>query len=153
MKRRSFLRKSAIAAAAGGIVTGCSSESTEASGGPSIITQQKKRWRLVSSFPRSLDTIFAAAEVFAQRVEALTDGNFSIRVYPAGEMVPYDQVLESVQKGTVEMGHTASYYFKGKNPALPFDCSVPFGLTSRQQTAWLLHGGGMEIMREVFADF
>ena len=153
MKRRSFLRKSGIAAAAGGLVAGCSSESTEASGGPSVITQQKVRWRLISSFPRSLDTIFGAAEVFAQRVHALTDGNFDIRVYPAGEIVPYDQVLESVQQGTVHMGHTASYYFKGKNPALPFDCSVPFGLTSRQQTAWLLHGGGLEIMRELFSDF
>lgn len=153
MERRNFLKKSALAVTAGSLVTGCSSESTGSSGAPSIITQPNLRWRLISSFPRSLDTIFGAAEVFSQRVQALTDGRFDIRVYPAGEIVPYDQVLESVQKGTVQMGHSASYYFKGKNPALPFDCSVPFGLTSRQQNAWMYHAGGLELMREMFSDF
>ncbi len=153
MERRNFLKKSALAVTAGSLVTGCSSESTNSSGAPAIITQPNLRWRLISSFPRSLDTIFGAAEVFSQRVQALTDGRFDIRVYPAGEIVPYDQVLESVQKGTVQMGHSASYYFKGKNPALPFDCSVPFGLTSRQQNAWMYHAGGLELMRELFSDF
>ena len=141
-----------MAAAAGGLAVGCTEASSEG-GAAAVHTQPKIRWRLISSFPRSLDTIFGAADVFAQRVLATTGGNFDIRVYPAGEIVPYDQVLESVQKGTVQMGHTASYYFKGKNPALPFDCSVPFGLTSRQQTAWMMHGGGLDIMRELFADF
>ncbi|MBX2821758.1 MAG: TRAP transporter substrate-binding protein [Rhodothermaceae bacterium] len=153
MKRRSFLRKSAIAASAGGLVVGCTSENNTGGEAAAVITNRQIRWRLISSFPRSLDTIYGAAEVFAQRVHAMTDGKFDIRVYPAGEIVPYDQVLESVQKGTVQMGHTASYYFKGKNPALPFDCTVPFGLTSRQQVAWLMHAGGMELMRELFADF
>ena len=111
------------------------------------------RWRLISSFPRSLDTIYGNAEVFAERVLALTDGRLDIRSYPANEIVPYDQVLESVQKGTVQMGHAPSYYFKGKNPALSFDCAVPFGLTARQYNAWVYHGGGLEILRGVFADF
>lgn len=153
MERRNFLKKSALAVTAGSLVTGCSSESTGSAGAPAIITQPNLRWRLISSFPRSLDTIYGAAEVFSQRVQALTDGRFDIRVYPAGEIVPYDQVLESVQKGTVQMGHSASYYFKGKNPALPFDCSVPFGLTARQQNAWMYHAGGLELMRELFSDF
>ncbi len=153
MKRRNFLQKSVITAALGGVAVGCNSRQTSTGDAPAVITQRNIRWRLISSFPRSLDTIFGAAEVFAQRVNALTEGRFDIRVYPAGEIVPYDQVLESVQKGTVQVGHAASYYFKGKNPALPFDCSVPFGLTSRQQTAWMLHGGGMELMREMFSDF
>ena len=154
MKRRNFIKKSALAATAGGLVAGCSNESaTGSTNAPAVITQPRLRWRLISSFPRSLDTIFGAAEVFAQRVLALTDGRFDIRVYPAGEIVPYDQVLESVQKGTVQIGHTGSYYFKGQNPALPFDCTVPFGLTARQQNAWMLHGGGLELMREMFSDF
>ncbi len=153
MERRNFLKKSALAAAAGSLVTGCNTESTGSNGAAAVITQPTIRWRLISSFPRSLDTIFGAAEVFAQRIHALTDGRFDIRVYPAGEIVPYDQVLESVQKGTVQIGHAASYYFKGKNPALSFDCTVPFGLTSRQQNAWMLHAGGMELMREMFSDF
>ena len=153
MERRKFLKKSAIAVSAGTVLAGCGKESTGGASGPAVITQPNLRWRLISSFPRSLDTIFGAAEVFSQRVHALTDGRFDIRVYPAGEIVPYDQVLESVQKGTVQMGHAASYYFKGKNPALPFDCSVPFGLTARQQNAWMFHAGGLELMREMFSDF
>ena len=153
MERRKFLKKTTLTAAASGLIVGCTSESSGENSAPAIVTNPNLRWRLISSFPRSLDTIFGAADVFAQRVLALTDGRFDIRVYPAGEIVPYDQVLESVQKGTVQMGHAASYYFKGKNPALPFDCSVPFGLTARQQSAWMHHGGGLELMREMFADF
>ena len=153
MERRNFLKKSAAAAVVGSVAAGCGSESGSRTGAAAVITQPNLRWRLISSFPRSLDTIFSAAEVFSQRVMALTDGRFDIRVYPAGEIVPYDQVLESVQKGTVQMGHSGSYYFKGKNPALPFDCTVPFGLTARQQSAWMHHGGGLELMREMFSDF
>ena len=114
MERRKFIKKSALAVTAGGLVAGCSSESTGSAGAPAIITQPNLRWRLISSFPRSLDTIYGAAEVFAQRVHALTDGRFDIRVYPAGEIVPYDQVLESVQKGTVQMGTRLAITSKGK---------------------------------------
>jgi len=96
---------------------------------------------------------FRHAGGLGQRVHAMSDGRFQIRVYPAGEMVPGLQVMDAVQQGTVQIGQTASYYFTGKNPALAFDCCVPFGLTSRQQTAWLLEGGGLELMRELFADF
>jgi TRAP-type mannitol/chloroaromatic compound transport system substrate-binding protein len=108
---------------------------------------------LASSFPRSLDTIFGAAEMFSKRLEALTEGRFNVRVHPAGEVVPGLQVLDAVQQGTVEVGHSASYYYVGKSPALAFDTAVPFGLDARQQGAWLQHGGGMELMRELFADF
>lgn len=108
---------------------------------------------LASSFPPSLDTIFGAGEKLSERVSQLTDGRFSIRVYPAGELVPGLQVLDSVQQGAVQMGHTAGYYYIGKNPALAFDTTLPFGLTARQQNAWLYHGGGLELMREVYADF
>jgi len=109
-------------------------------------------WRLVSSFPRSLDTIFGGAETLADTVEALSGGRFRIIPYPAGEIVPGLQVLDAVQAGTAQVGHTASYYYTGKNPAIAFDTAVPFGLTARQQNAWLYSEGG-ELMREVFADF
>ena len=120
---------------------------------PAVQTSPRVTWRLASSFPNSLDTIYGAAEVLAQRVEQLTEGRFRIRAYSAGELVPAFEVLGAVQKGTVQMGHAASYYFKGQHPALVFDCTVPFGLTARQQNAWLYHGGGLDLMREVFADF
>jgi TRAP-type mannitol/chloroaromatic compound transport system substrate-binding protein len=118
-----------------------------------VHTGKRVRWRLASSFPRSLDTIFGAAEVMAERVKAMTDGQFDIRVSPAGELVPALQVLDAVQQGTVQIGQSASYYYVGKNPALAFDTCVPFGLTARQQHAWLLEAGGLELVNARMADF
>ncbi len=107
----------------------------------------------MSSYPRSLDTLFGAVEYLGERVRSLTENRFDLRPYPAGELVPATGVLGAVQNGTVQMGHTASYYYVGHNPALAFDTCVPFGLTARQQIAWLYQGGGAEVVREVFSDF
>jgi TRAP-type mannitol/chloroaromatic compound transport system substrate-binding protein len=154
MERRDFAKKATLGALGAGLLTGCgSSADEEASGAPNVQTQPNVRWRLASSFTRSLDTIFGAADVMAERLSALTNGRFQIRTYPAGELVPAFEVLGSVQQGTIQMGHSASYYFIGKNPALAFDATVPFGLTARQYNAWLFYGGGMDLLREVFADF
>jgi len=122
-------------------------------GAPAVQTSPRVSWRLASSFPNSLDTIYGAAEILARRVEDLTEGRFRIRAHSAGEIVPAFEVLSAVQNGTIHMGHGASYYFQGRNPALVFDCTVPFGLTARQLNAWLYHGGGLELTREMFADF
>lgn len=152
MKRRDFVRKAAVGAAAGGILTGCGGESTS-NGAAAVQTNPRVTWRLASSFPRSSDIIYRAAELLSERVAALTNDRFRLMVYPGGELVPSLQVLDAVQQGTVQMGHSASYYFNGKHPAFVFDASVPFGLTARQQNAWLYHGGGIELMRELFAEF
>lgn len=151
MKRRQFVRNASLAAAGGALVTGCTSG--EVGEAAAVQTNPRVMWRLTSSYPRSLDTIYGGAAVLAERVSALTDGRFTIRVFPAGELVPYNQVLESVQKGTVQMGHSASYYYTGLNPALAFDCTVPFGLTARQFNAWFYHGEGKDLTRQMFADF
>lgn len=111
------------------------------------------RWRLASSFPRGLDTIFGVGELFARRVEELSGGRFQIRIYPPGELVPGLQVFDGVQLGTAQVGHSVSYYYWGKNPALVFDAAVPFGLTARQRMSWIYEGGGLELLREVFAEF
>ena len=154
MKRRDFAKTAALGALGAGTLTGCGSGSEQqANGAPNVQTQPNVRWRLASSFTRSLDTIFGAADVMAERLSALTGGRFQIRTYPAGELVPAFEVLTSVQQGTVQMGHSASYYFIGKNPALAFDATVPFGLTARQYNAWVYYGGGLELLRELFADF
>ncbi|MCS7204999.1 MAG: TRAP transporter substrate-binding protein [Leptospiraceae bacterium] len=113
----------------------------------------KIEWRCVSSYPRSLDTIYGSAEVMAEYVRKMTNGKFNIRVYPAGELVPGLQVMDAVQNASVEMAHTASYYFTGKSEALAFDTAVPFGLTARQQNAWLYHGGGLQLIREIYSEF
>ena len=158
MKRREFLSKAALGAAAGAsfgaaACAGGGGSSADAQGAPAVHTGKSVMWRLVSSFPRGLDTIFGGAEILAKRVELMSGGKFRIRVYPAGEIVPGLQVLDAVQQGTVQVGQSASYYYTGKNPALAFDCCVPFGLTARQQWAWLQEGGGLAHMRSLFADF
>jgi TRAP-type mannitol/chloroaromatic compound transport system substrate-binding protein len=118
-----------------------------------VHSRKRVRWRLTSSFQRALDTLFGSTEVFAERLAALTDGYFELRPHPAGEIVPPLEVMDAVQQGTVPVGHTASYYYTGKNPALAFDAGVPWGLNYRQQMSWLLHGGGLELTRALYADF
>ncbi|RJG05641.1 twin-arginine translocation signal domain-containing protein [Noviherbaspirillum cavernae] len=142
MERRSFLKKAAVGASVGAIAAPALAQSL-----PTI------NWRLASSFPKSLDTIYGAAETFSKRVSQLTNGKFNIRVFAGGEIVPALQVMDAVQAGTVEMGHSASYYYYGKDPSFAFDGVVPFGLNSRQQTAWFDQGGGQALMREFFKDY
>lgn len=111
------------------------------------------RWRFQSSFPRTLDVLFGTAERISNRVAALTEGRFRITVFPAGEIVPALQVLDAVQAGTIEAGHTAAYWYIGKEPSFAFFTTLPFGLTTRQLTAWLRHGGGNTLADQLFADY
>ncbi|MEO8560349.1 MAG: TRAP transporter substrate-binding protein DctP, partial [Rhodospirillales bacterium] len=144
MKRRTFLKTAGVGATATVLAA------------PSIVSAQTMpeiKWRLASSFPKSLDTLFGAAELVSKRVAAATDGKFQIGTFAGGEIVPALQVLDAVQNGTIEMGHTASYYYFGKDPTFAFDTAVPFGLNTRQQNAWMYFGGGMELMREFFAGY
>ncbi len=152
--RRTFL-KHAAAGAAGATLPACGSRPDGAPDGAGgrAATGPSINWRVVSSFPRSVDILYNGAERLAERVSAITGGRFRMRVHPPGELVPGLQVMDAVQQGTVQAGHTASYYYVGKNPALAFDSAVPFGLTARQQTAWLFHGGGVEMLREILGDF
>src|SRR5688572_416902 len=102
------------------------------------------KWRLTSSFPKSLDTIYGAGEVFAKAVGEMTDNRWQIQVFASGEIVPGLQAADAVSNGTVEACHTASYYYVGKDPTFAFGTAVPFGLNSRMQDAWLFEGGGNE---------
>jgi len=144
MERRKFLQTTGAGLAAAATVIGA----------PAIAQSQPAiKWRLASSFPKSLDTIYGAAEILASRIKQLTEGRFEIRVFAAGEIVPGLQVLDACQQGTVECGHTASYYYVGKNKAFAFDTTVPFGLTARQQNAWFYSGGGLELLRNFFKEY
>jgi TRAP-type mannitol/chloroaromatic compound transport system substrate-binding protein len=142
MKRRAFLRGAGAGLAAGALAAPAAANA-----------QATVRWRLASSFPKSLDTLYGNTERFCQRIGAVTGGKFVIRPFAGGEIVPGLQVLDAVQQGTVECGHSASYYYVGKNKAFAFDCALPFGLTARQQNAWMYHGGGLKLMRELFAQY
>jgi TRAP-type mannitol/chloroaromatic compound transport system substrate-binding protein len=142
MKRRSFLKT-----AAAGVATGAVAAPAIAQSQPAI------QWRLASSFPKSLDTIFGAADIVSRRVAEITENRFQIRVFAAGEIVPGLQVLDAVQNGTVECGHTAPYYYIGKDPAFAFATALPFGLNARQQNAWMYYGGGQEAVADLFKDY
>jgi TRAP-type mannitol/chloroaromatic compound transport system substrate-binding protein len=141
MQRRDFLKSAGVGAAAAGMSFPVRAET------PSI------KWRMASSFPKSLDTIYGGAETLAKRVAELTDGRFEIRVFAGGEIVPPFGVLDAVQQNTVECGHTASYYYFGKNRALALETTCPFGLNTRQLTAWTYFGGGMDLLRAMFAQY
>ncbi|NKC32602.1 TRAP transporter substrate-binding protein [Falsiroseomonas selenitidurans] len=111
------------------------------------------RWRAASSFPRVFDILYGTLERIAARVAQLTDGRFRIQTFPAGEIVGGLQVLDAVQAGTLEAGHTASYYYIGKDVAFVPFTAMSFGLTSRQMSAWFRQGGGNELAAELFRDY
>src|SRR5258708_28328135 len=142
MQRRKFLKTAGLGAAATSVAA------------PAIAQSMPElKWRLTSSFPKSLDTLYGAAESFAKKLAGLTDNKFQVRVFAAGEIVPGLQALDAVQNGTVEMCHTATYYFVGKDVTFGFDAGVPFGLTARQQNASMLQGGGLQPLAEFMADY
>ena len=143
MQRRKFLKTAGVGAAAATTVAA----PALAQGLPEL------KWRLTSSFPKSLDTLFGGAELFCRRVGELTDGKFRITPFASGEIVPGFQVLDAVQNGTVEIGQTAAYYYIGKDITFTFDTAVPFGMNSRQHVAWWMHGGGREAMAEFYKDY
>src|SRR6476619_330173 len=140
MKRRQFLKNAGLGVAGAAVVSS-----------PAIAQSMPEiKWRLTSSFPKSLDTLYGAAEEFAKVVSEATDKRFQIQVFAANEIVPPLAAADAVQKGTVEMAQTASYYYFGKDPSLAFGTAVPFGLNARMQNAWMYHGGGMELMNEFY---
>jgi TRAP-type mannitol/chloroaromatic compound transport system substrate-binding protein len=111
------------------------------------------KWRLTSSFPKSLDTLYGGAELFAKMIGEMSDGKFDIRSFAAGEIVPGLQVADAVQNGTVECGQTAAYYFFGKHPAFVFETGLPFTMNQRQYYAWCYHGGGNQLIQEFYRDY
>jgi len=120
---------------------------------PAVHAQAAVRWRLSSSFPKALDTIHGAADVFAKAVKNMTGGKFEISVHAAGEITPPFGVVDAVQQGSIEIAHTAPYYFFGKNEVFALGCAIPFGLNSRQMTAWMYEGNGLKLMREFYAKY
>ena len=141
MDRRSVIKNAGIA---GVLAAGIA---------PAVHAQAAVRWRLASSFPKSLDTIYGGGEVFAKAVKAMSGGKFEISVHAGGELMPAFGVVDGVQNGTVEMCHTVPYYFYGKNPAFAIGSAIPFGMNARQMTAWMLHGNGRKLMNELYAKY
>src|SRR5215216_7816154 len=142
MKRREFLQATSVGLAATAIAK------------PAIAQSMPElKWRLTSSFPKSLDTIYSAAEIFSKAVAEASDNKFQIQVFAAGELVPGLQAADAATNGTVEMCHTASYYYVGKDPTFAFGTAVPFGLNSRMQNAWQYFGGGQDLLNEFYKKY
>jgi TRAP-type mannitol/chloroaromatic compound transport system substrate-binding protein len=140
MNRRKFVK----AAAVGTVATTAMAAPAIAQSAPQI------RWRLTSGFPKSLDTIFGTAELFAKYVSEMTDGRFQIQVFGAGEIIPGLESVDAVSRGTVEMSHTASYYNFGRDPTFALATSVPFLFGKRAQDAWLYQGEGNRLIQDFF---
>ncbi|MBI3513798.1 MAG: twin-arginine translocation signal domain-containing protein, partial [Proteobacteria bacterium] len=145
MQRRRFLKTAGIGAA-GTVAAGVAA--------PAIAQSMPEvKWRLTSSFPKSLDTLWGGAELFAKTIGEMSDNKFQIRTFAAGEIVPGLQVADAVQNGTVEAGQTAAYYYFGKSPGFVFETGLPFSVNQRQQYAWLYHGGGHQLLQEFYKDY
>ena len=144
MNRRGLLKHGVLAAgAAGGILA----MPAVARSQPAVI------WKLASIFPKTLDVQFSTTETIARIASELTDGNFQIQIFAAGEIVPPLQILDAVQAGTVQAGHTALYYAIGKDPAFAIPTSIPFGMNQRQQNAWMYEGGGIDLCNQFLAKY
>ena len=143
MKRRDFVKITGLAAAAAATIAA-----------PAIAQSMPElKWRMTASWPKSLDTLYGGAEIMAKAVAEVTDNKFQIQTFAAGEIVPGLQVLDAVQNGTVEMGHTASYYYFGKDPTFTFGTSLPFGPNMRLNQAWYMNGGGREVLNEFYKNY
>ena len=143
MKRRDFIK-----------VTGMSVAGAATMAAPAIAQATPEiKWRMTTSWPKSLDTLHGGAEMLAKAVAETTDNKFQIQTFAAGEIVPGLQVLDAVQNGTVEMGHTATYYYFGKDPTFTFGFAIPFGPNMRINQAWYTLGGGKELLNEFFKSY
>ena len=142
MKRRQFIKAAGLGVAASAVAAPAIAQSN-----PEI------KWRMTCSWPKSLDTLYGAAETMSKAVSDATDGKFQIQVFAAGEIVPALQVVDAVQNNTVECGHTASYYYFGKDPTFAFGTSVAFGPNARLNQGWWTQGGGSEVLNEFYKKY
>ena len=148
MKRREFV--GGLAAAAG--LTACTQQSADCDGQPAA-GGESLAWSCVTSWPPKFPGLGMAAENLAARIETASSGRLKTKVYGGGELVPPLEVFDAVSRGTVEMGHGAAYYHKGKVDAAQFFTAIPFGMTAAEMNGWLYYGGGLELWHELYEPF
>ncbi|SDU02917.1 TRAP transporter substrate-binding protein [Geopseudomonas guangdongensis] len=152
MNRRQLFGAAAALLAAMGL-SACKDDSPapQAAAQPAAAPVQNVTWKMVTSWPKNYPGLGTGAEGFAQRVNAMSGGRLTIKVYAGGELVPPLEVFDAVSRGTAEIGHSTPYYWKGKVPAAQLFTAVPFGLSTPEMTAWLHHGGGLQLWEEAYA--
>jgi len=155
MDRRKFLRQTGAATTAGllggSLLAGCQEQASTARPDGKAYTTETLNWKMVMSWPKDFPGLGTGANHLAEYISRLSGGRLNIKVYGAGELVPAFEVFDTVSRGTAEMGHSASYYWKGKLPASQIFTGVPFGMTAQEQNGWLYYGGGLELWREIYA--
>ncbi len=159
MKRRDFLKKAglgaaATAAATAGIV-GCTKKEEEKpkAQAPAVVTKKTYKWKMVTTWPPKLPVLQDGCERLARRIGELSDGRLQIEVFAGGELVPPLESFQSVSDGTVEAGSGASYYWAGKEPATQWFAAVPFGMNGQGMSAWFHGGDGLKLWEETYAPF
>jgi TRAP-type mannitol/chloroaromatic compound transport system substrate-binding protein len=145
MHRREFIT------ALGGALAGCAPDGQPRTG--STRSRERFSWKMVTTWPPNFPGLGTGANTLARYIEALSGGRLRVRVYAAGELIPAFEVFDAVSAGTAELGHGGAYYWRGKVEAAQFFSTIPFGLTAHEMNAWLYHGGGLELWREVYAPF
>ena len=146
MRRRQLLQ-GAGAMAGAAVLAACGQQAER---GSASAEQPRRRWKMVTTWPRDLPGVGSGAQRLADRIGELSNGRLQIELYGAGELVPAFEVFDTVGSGTAEMGHGAAYYWKGKIPASQFFGSVPFGMTAAETTSWLYYGGGLELWQGIY---
>lgn len=150
MKRRELLQGAGLAA----LATSLAACAPRGAGGDCAEGDSERRhWKMVTSWPTNFPGLGTGAALLGELITATSGGRITVKVYGGGELVPAFEVFDAVSRGTAQMGHSASYYWKGKAAAAPFFCAVPFGLNAQEMNGWLYRGGGLELWRELYAGF
>lgn len=150
MDRRKFVGAAGLAGAAG-LLSACGKQSGSQSLCQESSGTETFEWKMVTSWPRDFPGLGTGANRLAETISKLSNGRLKVKVYGGNELVPPFEVFDAVQQGTAEMGHSASYYWKGKAPAAQFFSGIPFGLTAQELHGWIYYGGGLELWQEVYA--
>lgn len=162
MKRREIVKVLGLGVAAAGLAACTEEKKTEVAdckptAAPAMPAAAEKpeviEWKMVTTWPKNFPGLGTGANYLAELIGQMSGGRIHVKVYGAKELVGALEIFDAVSRGTAEMGHGASYYWKGKSRAAQFFAAVPFGLTAQEMNSWLYHGGGMELWEEVYAEF
>jgi TRAP-type mannitol/chloroaromatic compound transport system substrate-binding protein len=153
IKSNKFKKAAMIIIASAVLLSGCGEDKSVASGNASTVVEKSYQWKMVTSWPKNFPGLGMGPERFSQYVNEMSGGRLTVKVYGAGELVPGFEVFDAVSLGTVQMGHSGAYYWKGKIPASPIFSAIPFGMTATEFNAWLHYGGGLSLWQELYQPF
>ncbi|MFQ5661474.1 MAG: TRAP transporter substrate-binding protein [Gammaproteobacteria bacterium] len=134
-------------------IVACGGSQTGQGSAAAIHTGKTFHWKMVTAWPANFPVFQEGVVRFADDVRLMSNGRLDIRVFAGGELVPPFGVFDAVSQGAVEMGHASPYYWAGKIPAAQFFSTVPFGMTAKGIRAWIYHGGGLKLWRELYRPF